>query len=86
MMNAIAAVPVASRFEPALKPNQPTQRRHAPIIVSGRPCGGMDLAVADTLAEQVRSNEARHAGIDMHDCAACKSQARPSARASRRPR
>src|SRR5688572_32711114 len=36
LRNAIAAVPVASRFEPALKPNQPTQRRHAPIIVRGR--------------------------------------------------
>src|SRR5918999_4748284 len=27
------ATPVASRFDPALKPNQPTHRREAPIMV-----------------------------------------------------
>src|SRR3970282_1845030 len=41
LRNAAAATPVASRLEPALKPNQPTQSRHAPIMVSGRLCGGM---------------------------------------------
>ena len=30
---ASAVVPFASRFDPALKPNQPTQRSEAPIIV-----------------------------------------------------
>src|SRR6185295_16240972 len=28
--------PLASRFDPALKPNQPTHSRHAPIMVIGR--------------------------------------------------
>src|SRR5688572_13296786 len=42
LRNAFAAVPVASRFDPALKPNQPTQSRQAPIMVSVRLCGGID--------------------------------------------
>jgi hypothetical protein len=40
-MNASAAVPFASRAEPALKPNQPVQSSAAPIIVSVRLCGGI---------------------------------------------
>jgi hypothetical protein len=40
-MNASAAPPLASRAEPALKPNQPTQRSEAPIMVSGRLCAGI---------------------------------------------
>src|SRR5476649_1151768 len=39
---ALAAAPVASRLEPALKPNQPTHKRQAPIIVSGRLWGAID--------------------------------------------
>src|SRR5215210_899183 len=39
LMNASAAELPASRAEPALKPNQPTHSRDAPIIVSGRLCG-----------------------------------------------
>ena len=30
-----------SRFEPTLKPNQPTHSSEAPIIMNGRLCGGM---------------------------------------------
>src|ERR1700719_2716788 len=37
---ASEAIPVASRFEPALKPNQPTQRSEAPIIDITTECGG----------------------------------------------
>ena len=36
---ASAVVPFASRFEPALKPNQPTHRSAAPIIVMVSECG-----------------------------------------------
>ena len=38
---ASAAPPFASRFEPALKPNQPTHRIDAPTIVSVIECGAM---------------------------------------------
>src|SRR3712207_2617950 len=38
---ASAAVPLASRFDPALKPNHPTQSRAAPIIVMVSECGAM---------------------------------------------
>lgn len=36
---AKAVVPLASRFEPALKPNQPTHRSAAPIMVMVSECG-----------------------------------------------
>src|SRR5690349_3123699 len=38
---ASAAPPLASRFEPALKPNQPTQSSEAPIIVMTSECGAI---------------------------------------------
>ena len=38
---ARAAVPLASRLEPALKPNQPTQSRAAPIMVMVSEWGGI---------------------------------------------
>src|SRR5688572_32903033 len=38
---ASAAPPLASRLEPALKPNQPTQSRQAPMNVIIRECGGI---------------------------------------------
>ena len=38
---ASAAPPLASRFEPALKPNQPTHSRAAPTIVSVSEWGGI---------------------------------------------
>ena len=38
---ASAAVPLASRLEPALKPNQPTQSSAAPIIVMVSECGAI---------------------------------------------
>ncbi len=38
---ASAAPPLASRFEPALKPNQPTHSSEAPIIVMVSECGAM---------------------------------------------
>ena len=41
-MKARAAAPLASRLEPALKPNQPTHSSEAPTIVSVRLCGAID--------------------------------------------
>ena len=38
---ASAAPPLASRLEPALKPNQPTHRIEAPTMVSVIECGAM---------------------------------------------
>ena len=38
---ASAAPPFASRFEPALKPNQPTQSSEPPISVITMLCGGI---------------------------------------------
>ena len=38
---ALAARPPADRAEPALKPNQPNQRRPAPRTVMGTSCGSM---------------------------------------------
>src|SRR5438067_2212055 len=40
LTKASAVVPFDSRFEPALKPNQPTQRSAAPIIDIRTECGG----------------------------------------------
>ena len=37
-----AVVPLASRLEPALKPNQPTHSREAPIMVIVTLCGAID--------------------------------------------
>ena len=42
LMNARAATPLASRLDPALKPNHPTHKREAPTIVSVRLCGAID--------------------------------------------
>ena len=39
LIMASAVVPLASRLEPALKPNQPTQSSEAPIMVMVRECG-----------------------------------------------
>src|SRR4029079_7547547 len=41
LRKATAATPVASRFEPALKPNQPTHSSEAPIMVMVSECGGV---------------------------------------------
>src|SRR5690606_25518995 len=41
LRNTIAGRPVASGLEPTLKPNQPTRRRAAPVIIIGRLCGGI---------------------------------------------
>ena len=41
LTKASAATPLASRLEPALKPNQPTHSSEAPIIVSVRLCGAI---------------------------------------------
>jgi hypothetical protein len=38
---AMPARPSAASSEPALKPNQPTQRNDAPIMVSTTLCGAM---------------------------------------------
>src|SRR5687768_12284092 len=38
---ASAARPLASRLEPALKPNQPTHSSEAPTMVSVSECGGI---------------------------------------------
>src|SRR5437879_6540834 len=39
--NALVASPDAERALPALNPNQPTQSRHAPMVLSTRLCGFM---------------------------------------------
>ena len=68
---ASAVVPFASRFEPALKPNQPTQSSEAPIMVMVSECGAEEVAaVADALADQQAADEAGDAGVDVHDRAA----------------
>src|SRR4029450_10252377 len=41
LMNATAVTPLASRLDPALKPNQPTHGKAAPINVIGSECGGI---------------------------------------------
>src|SRR3989344_903550 len=43
LKKASAAVPVASRFEPTLKPNQPTHSIQAPIMVMVSECGGIGV-------------------------------------------
>ena len=40
LVNTSVAKPFASRFEPTLKPNQPTHSSEAPIMTMGRLCGG----------------------------------------------
>jgi hypothetical protein len=42
LMNASAAASPASSADPALKPNQPTHSREAPIIVNVRLCGAIE--------------------------------------------
>src|ERR1700722_1116604 len=39
--NALAARPLEARALPALKPNQPTHNKHAPMTLSTILCGGM---------------------------------------------
>ena len=71
LTKASAVVPFASRFDPALKPNQPTQRSEAPIIDMVTRMRRLDLArIADPLAEQQAADEAGDAGVDMDDGAA----------------
>ena len=41
LIMASAAPPLASRFEPALKPNQPTHSSEAPIMVMVSECGAI---------------------------------------------
>src|SRR6185437_3369841 len=41
LTKASEVVPLASRFEPALKPNQPTQSSEAPIMVMVSECGAI---------------------------------------------
>ncbi len=41
LMNGTPANWLTSRFEPTLKPNQPTHRRAAPIMVITSECGGI---------------------------------------------
>ena len=41
LIMASAAPPLASRLEPALKPNQPTHSSEAPIMVMVSECGGI---------------------------------------------
>src|SRR6266581_3419723 len=48
-MKALAARPPALTAEPALKPNQPNQRRPAPRTVIGMSCGSSFSALATRL-------------------------------------
>ena len=71
LMKATAVTPLASRLEPALKPNQPTHSSEAPIIVMVSECGGIgSLAVADALADHQAADQPGDAGIDVDDGAA----------------
>ncbi len=71
LTKASAVVPLASRLDPALKPNQPTHSSEAPIIVMVSECGAIgSLPIADALAEHQRADEPGDTGIDVHDGAA----------------
>ena len=71
LMNTSAAKPFASRFEPTLKPNQPTHSSEAPIMVNGSVVRRHRLlAVADALADQQAADQAGDAGVDVHHRAA----------------
>ncbi len=68
---ASAAPPLASRFEPALKPNQPTHSIDAPTMVKVMLCGAMmSLPKPIALADHDRADQAGDAGIDVNDRAA----------------
>ena len=71
LRKASAAPDVASRLEPALKPNQPTHSIEAPTMVNVSECGAMRFAaVADALADQIGADQAGHTGVDVHHGAA----------------
>ena len=68
---ARVAPDVASRFEPALKPNQPTHSIAAPTSVSVIECGAMHLlAEADPRPDDIGRDERRDPGIDVDHGAA----------------
>ena len=63
--------PLASRLEPALKPNQPTHSSEAPIIVMVSECGGIgSVLIADALADHEAAHQAGDARIDVDHGAA----------------
>ena len=65
------ARPSAASSEPALKPNQPTHSSEAPITAIDEVVRRHVLgAVADSLAEIERANQAGDTGVDMHHRAA----------------
>ncbi len=70
-MKASAPRPLASRFEPALKPNQPIQSSDAPIIVivSAVRRHGLGLAT-EARADDEAADEARDARVDVDNGAA----------------
>ncbi len=69
---------MASRLEPALKPNQPTHSREAPIIVIGSEWGGIrSLPWPIRLPTMMAADEAGDTSVDMHDGAACEVNCAP---------
>ena len=68
---ALVARPDAASALPALKPNQPTHSRQAPMKLSTRLCGFMaSLGIADALAQIKRADQRRDARGDVHHRAA----------------
>ena len=71
LRSASAAPPVASRFDPALKPNQPTQSRHGADECQRQRMGREEIAaVTHALSDQQRTDEAGDARVDVHHRAA----------------
>ena len=66
----VARLPALSAL-PALKPNQPTHSRQAPMKLSTTLCGGMGSSrITKALAEIERADQGRDARGDVHDGAA----------------
>ena len=78
---------LASRFEPTLKPNQPTHRSAAPIMHHHQRVRRHGFfAVADALAEDQAADEAGDTGVDVNDGAAGEVECAPLEDRCRRPR
>ena len=82
---ASGAPPIASRLEPALKPNQPTHSSEAPIMVMTSEWGGISsLPKPMRLPTHERADQAGDAGVDVHDGAAGEVDGAPEEHHARR--
>ncbi|NDC51051.1 MAG: hypothetical protein EBZ72_06430, partial [Burkholderiaceae bacterium] len=64
--NANAAVPFASKAEPALKPNQPNHKSDAPTMVYTRLCGFIAFKIADMVFGLRVKEEEEREGLDIN--------------------